>query len=164
MKFLYNTSALKKINRTLWLLGLFKIRMIGFVNPKVVEFNEEHLVLKIRLNRRTKNHLNSMYLGALVVGADLAAGLPIAFLARENNIKISLAFKNMSSEYMKRPDSDVFFVVEDPSRFERMLIKSQTDKIRITEDIPVKMWTHYNSESAELIAESVMGLSIRVLD
>ena len=58
---------LKKAQRTLWLFGLFKIPMIGYVGPKIIVFNDEMIVVKVPYKRRTLNHLKSVYLGALVV-------------------------------------------------------------------------------------------------
>ena len=50
---------IKKAQRMLWLFGIFKIPMIGYVRPKILEFNDQRMVVKIKLRRRTKNHLNS---------------------------------------------------------------------------------------------------------
>lgn len=163
MKFQYKSSQLKKINRLLWQLGVFKIKMIGFIFPKVKYFDREKVVIRVPLNRRTKNHMKSMYLGALAVGADLAAGLPIAFMAREEKVKLSLAFKSMSSEYLKRPDSPVFFEVLALDQFEDMINESIQKEERITKTIPVNAYIHYESQDQEKVAEFHMGLSIRVI-
>ena len=48
-------------------------KITGF-NPKIVQISDESLEIKIRLNRRTKNHLNSMYFGTLSIGADITGG------------------------------------------------------------------------------------------
>lgn len=163
MEFQYKSSHLKKINRLLWQLGVFKIRMIGYVFPKVKHFSEEKLIIRIPLSRRTKNHMNSMYLGALAVGADLAAGLPIAFMAREQKLKLSLAFKSMKSEYLKRPDSAVYFEVVDLKQFEQMIQESISKKERITKEIYVPAYVNYENDNKEKVAEFYMGLSIRVI-
>ena len=162
MKFSYESNTLKKINRQLWLLGMFKIRMLGYVGPKVVEISKEKVILKIKLSRRSRNHLGSMYLGALVVGADLVAGLPYAYLATENKVKFSLAFKNLSSQYHRRPDSDVFFEVKDLSIFENLLEQGIASKERITKDIAVKAFVHYGKPEEVHVADFVMGLSVKV--
>ena len=147
----------------LWKLGMFKIRMIGYTLPKVIEFNEHRFILKIPLNRRTRNHFNTMYLGALTIGADLAAGLPIAYIARSQNIKLSLAFKSMNSEYLRRPDSHVFFKVENINQFIEMIRESSEEGKRITKDIPVDAFINLGSEKEELVAQFVLGLSIKVV-
>ena len=163
MNFEDKSRHLKKMNRLLWMLGAFKIRMISFVMPKVVDISNEKVVMKIPFNRRTKNHLNSIYLGAFAVGADLVSGLPIAYMAREEKTKISLAFKNMSSQYYKRATSTVFFEVKNMRQFVEMLSESKQSGERVTKDIPVEIYTHYGKEEQELVAEFVMGLSIKVV-
>ena len=91
------------------MLGLVKIPIIGFVKPKLIELNDEKARVKIRLRRRTKNHLNSMYFGALAVGADVAAGLHAFYFAGKMGKKVSFAFKGMSVEFLMRAESSVVF-------------------------------------------------------
>ena len=73
-----NTS-IRSMQWKLFLLGFFKIPIIGFTRPKLITIDEENISVKIKLNRRTKNHLNSMYFGALAVGADIAGGIHVFF-------------------------------------------------------------------------------------
>ena len=68
-------SVLKKIlsersRATLMIriFGLMKIPLISYVKPSVVEVDEEKIVVKIPFRRRNRNHLNSLYFGALCVG------------------------------------------------------------------------------------------------
>jgi len=63
-------SELSKAKRMLWLFGFFKIPLIGYVNPKLIKLTDKSMVVKIPLRRKTKNHLGSMYFGALGIGAD----------------------------------------------------------------------------------------------
>ena len=74
--------SLKKMRWKLFVLGLIRIPIIGFVRPKLIVVNSEQIIVSISLRRRTKNHLNSMYFGALAVGADVAAGM-LAFYHTE---------------------------------------------------------------------------------
>ena len=66
-----------KITKLTWLIRLFgfsKVAMIYYCRPKVIAVDSDSLEIKIPLNRRTKNHINSMYFGALSVGADITGG------------------------------------------------------------------------------------------
>jgi acyl-coenzyme A thioesterase PaaI-like protein len=42
------------------LFGLTKIPLLFFIRPSVVEIGERRVVVRVRLRRRTKNHLGSM--------------------------------------------------------------------------------------------------------
>jgi len=49
--------------------------LLYFTKPSVLEVNERRCEVRIPLNWRTRNHLQSMYFGALCIGADVAGGL-----------------------------------------------------------------------------------------
>lgn len=108
-----STIALGKLKRNIWLLGTFKIPMLGFARPKLLAIDADQVVMKIKLRRRTKNHLNSMYFGALAVGADTAAGIHAYYLGVEKKLKLSLAFKSCKAEFLKRAETDVTFVCKE---------------------------------------------------
>ena len=107
------SNQLKQIRKQVFLLGFFKIPMLWFVRPKVVSINNEECVVKIKLNRRTKNHVNSMYFGAMAVGADLAAGLHTFYFAGDDQNRMHFVFKSMDCQFLKRAESDVRFISID---------------------------------------------------
>ena len=94
-------------------LGWRYIPILGFVNPKLIVLDEEKTLIKIKLRRRTKNHLKSMYFGALAVGADTAAGIYAFALAEQMGVKIHFSFKSSKFEFLKRAESDVVFSCQD---------------------------------------------------
>ena len=60
-----------RVTKLTWLIRFFgfaKVAMIYYCKPKVIYVDDDSLEIKIPLNRRTKNHINSMYFGALSVG------------------------------------------------------------------------------------------------
>jgi len=151
---------LKKAQRSLWLFGLFKIPMIGFVGPKIMLMDEEMIVVKIKYKRRTLNHLKSIYLGALVVGADLVAGFHAFFISKSLNKNVSLVFKDFSGEFLKRPMSDVYFVCKEGLKVKDMIDRSVASGERITETIHIEAFTSY-PESPVLCANFTLGLSLK---
>jgi hypothetical protein len=106
--------SLTQIKETLGvrLFGLIKIPLIGFVSPTVLCVGVKRTEIRIKLRRRTWNHLKSMYFGALAIGADLAGGLLCMKLLRQNNVRASFVFKDMQVNFLKRADGDVHFVCE----------------------------------------------------
>ena len=150
--------TLKSFNRKLFLLGVFKIPMLWYVRPKLVELNEERVVAKIRLRRRTKNHLNSMYFGALAVGADVAAGIFAFYFAEILGKRVSFAFKGINGEFIKRAETDITFICDQGELVKKAMDKSKEAGERVNETVKV---IAYNT-SKEPVAEFDMIVSVKV--
>ena len=89
--------------------GLTKIPLLFYVKPTVIEKTDDHVVIRIPLCRRTKNHQGSMYFAALAVGADCAVGLLAVELIGKQREKISFIFKDFNAEFYRRATGDVLF-------------------------------------------------------
>lgn len=113
------------------LYGLFKIPLVLFVSPRVVEATDQKFVLKIPLKRRNKNHLNSMYFGALGIGAELSIAAAAVMAIVESKQKIDFVFKDYKAEYMKRADGHVHFVFEDVASVKSLIEEARTNPNRI---------------------------------
>jgi hypothetical protein len=142
----------------LFLLGLVKIPIIGFTKPKLILLNDEKAAVKIKLRRRTKNHLNSMYFGALAVGADVAAGLHAFYFAEQMGKKVSFAFKGMKAEFLMRAESDIEFISEDGAKVSDAMRRSHESGERINEPIMVLAKNTKN----EVVASFEMIVSVKV--
>ena len=153
-------TTLTKFKFFLKVLGLLKIPMIGYVNPKLLVLNDETVKVKIKLKRRTKNHLNSMYFGALAVGADLTAGIHAFHFSKALNKKVSFAFKGMEAEFIKRAESDVTFVTNDGQLIKQAVYDSLAEKKRINKKVKVNAINQEN----EIVATFVMISSIKVIE
>ena len=151
---------IKRAKRMLWLFGIFKIPLIGYVNPKLIELTDERMVVKIKLRRRTRNHLGSMYFGALSIGADLAGAFQAFAIAEKRGRKISLAFKDFKADFLKRPETDVYFISEAGLQIERMVDETIQTKERVTEGIRIDAVVNY-PEKPEVVAQFVLGLSVK---
>jgi hypothetical protein len=95
------------------LLGLLKIRLLFMCSPRVLELSDERCAIELPLNGWTRNHLKSMYFGALACGADLAGGLIAWRLIEQSGQKVSLIFKDFHAEFLKRPEAATVFTCED---------------------------------------------------
>ncbi|TXB66712.1 DUF4442 domain-containing protein [Vicingus serpentipes] len=152
-----NTALIKKIKWQLYLLGKFKIPMIGYTGLKLVEITETTTKVKIRLKRRTKNHLNSMYFGSLAIGADVAGGLHAFYFANKYGKTVSFAFKGMECEFLKRAESDCIFVSEDGKKVEDAIKKSIETEERINETTNVNVLNIEN----EVVAKFKLIVSVK---
>jgi len=150
-------ALLKKIKWQLFLLGKFKIPMLGFTSAKLVSINDTTVKVGIKLKRRTKNHLNSMYFGALAVGADVAGGIHAFYFANVYHKTVAFAFKGMSCEFIKRAESDCVFISEDGKKVENAILKSIKTGDRVNETTHVNVFDAAN----ELVAIFEMIVSVK---
>lgn len=140
--------------------GLLKVPMIFFMGPSVVEISNERCVVKVPLSRRTKNHLNSMYFGALAAGADCAGGLIAMRLIQSEGNQVSLIFKNFQAEFLKRAEDDVLFTCEDGIEIQKLVHEAITSGERV--EMPVHVVATVPSKFGdEPVARFVLTLSLK---
>lgn len=153
-----NQIPLKQMQRLLWKMGKFKIPMIAYVRPKLVQLDEHTSRVNIKLRRRTKNHLSSMYFGSLAVGADVAAGLHAFYFAELSSARISFAFKSVKAEFLKRPMSDVQFISNEGQKVKEVFDEAMKTKERVNK------WIHVDvkDDNNEVVATFEMEISVKV--
>ena len=140
------------------LMGIFKIPMIGYVKPRLIQMTDHDVLVRIKLRRRTKNHLKSMYFGALAVGADVTAGLHAFYFCDELNVRPSFAFKGMKAEFIKRAETDVEF-----SCAEGQVIREQVLKAIQTNERQ-NHWVKVTAKdlNGEIVALFEMEISVKI--
>jgi hypothetical protein len=144
-----------------WYFCRFKVPMIGYLKPRLIKLNEEEAVICIPLKRRSRNHLNSMYFGALAVGADLAGGLQGFYQAHLAQCKVSLVFKSFQAQFLQRPESDVYFVCTDGEAIKAMIQEAQQTKMRVNKLIRIDAYTEYPNQINK-VAEFTLELSMKI--
>lgn len=155
-------SLFNRFKFFLWYFSRVQVAMIGYVRPRLICLTAQTIVIRIPLTRRTRNHLHSMYFGALAVGADLAGGFHGFYHADLAQCKVSLAFKSFQAHFLRRPESDVYFVCNAGDLVKAMISESQSSGERINKQIPIKAYTDY-PDTPELVADFILELSLKVL-
>lgn len=117
--------------------GLSKIPLLHYVGVSIIELSPERMVARIPLRRRTRNHLNSMYFGALCIGADVAPGAYAMFLIRQQHTPISLVFKDFQAEFLKRPEGDVHFICSQGKEIAELVAQAATSEERVERQVEV---------------------------
>ncbi len=155
-----NFELLKQTLR-LQAFGWLRIPLIAFVTPSVVELSDQRIEVKIPLTRRSRNHLKSMYFGALAVGADCAVGLLAMRLIEERkDPKISLVFKDFQANFLKRPEGDVHFICEMGPQIRALVEQAATTGERC--NLPLHAIATVPSISgSEPVATFVLTLSLK---
>ena len=155
--------SLKNLKLTTFinLYGLFKIPLVLFVNPRVVESSEDKFVLKIPLAYRTKNHLGSMYFGALGIGAELSIAAAAVVAIAESKQKIDFIFKDFKAEYLKRGSGDVHFICEEVAAVKSLIAEATTSANRLERKLTGYAVVPGSETPTEVIMKYELTLSVR---
>jgi acyl-coenzyme A thioesterase PaaI-like protein len=119
---LFSDTALATLG--LRLFGFARIPLMLYVRPSVKEISNQRVVVRIPLTRRTRNHLGSMYFGALGIGADCAVGALAMHLIKQQHVRASLIFRNFSAEFHQRAEGDVDFCCSQGNEIEYLVAQA----------------------------------------
>jgi len=150
---------LRKANLLLKVGTFLKIPLLFSAGPKILEMTDKRCVLRLKLRRKTKNHLGSMYFGALNMGGEAAAGFIIIHNSRTIDPKVSLIVKDFRADYIKKATSDVYFVCDDIPQINEafMEVSKNTGK----KAFPVTIKAHILEDSQEIpVAEFNITMSL----
>ena len=140
--------------------GLTKIPMLAFVGPTVLEMSDTRSVVKIRLRRRTRNHLGVMYIGALVTGADCAGGLTAMRRIQKSGAKVDLLFKAMEVEFLRRVEGDAHFTCDDGPAITEAVDRTIATGERV--NLPVRITTTVPERLGDQpVAQFVLTLTLK---
>ena len=129
--------SLRKAN---WFLKLFAWRyipLIGFCSPKIIRMDDKTVEVTMPHKWRTKNHLGSIYFGALAIGADLAGAFLVFTKAKARGVNANFAFKDVEGKFLKRPESTVHFISHDGDVIDQMLDESIATGERVNRPVSV---------------------------
>jgi hypothetical protein len=140
-----------------------RVPVLLFLGPRVLELDEEVCAVEIALGWRSRNHVGSMYFGALCAGADIAAGLSAFRAIRDGHPKVVPLFKDIRGDFLKRADGDVLFRSRDGRRIAEAVVRADETGERFT--LPVEVVaTVPKKYGDEPVARFTLGLSLRRKD
>lgn len=151
-----------KIRETIKLrtFGLLNIPILFFISPSVQELTEERAVVKVPLTRRSRNHLKSMYFGAMAAGADCVGGLLAMKVIEASRTKVNLVFKDFKADFLKRAEGDVLFICDEGAAIGALIQKALASGER--ENLPVNVIATVPSKfQNEPVAKFVLTLSVK---
>jgi len=152
-----------RLFRETWKLrawAYWKIRLIAYVRPTVVEWTEERCEIRVSLTRRTRNHLKSMYFGALWTGADAAAAMIGLKASQKTGGRIAVIFKEARAEFLKRPEADVHFTCAQGRQILELMEKADSTGER--QNLPVEVVATVPTLSGdEPVARFTLTLSVK---
>jgi acyl-coenzyme A thioesterase PaaI-like protein len=140
-----------------------KVPLLFFLRPSVVEATPARTVIRIPLTRRSRNHLGSMYFGALCAGADLAGALTAMRRIDASGRRVSLIFKDVKAQFFKRAEGDALFCCAEGEAVEALVHRAIQSGAR--EELPVRIVaTVPDKLGAEPVAEFLLTLSLKRRD
>lgn len=140
-----------------------KIPLLFLAKPVVQSISQDRCEVRLPYTRRNLNHLNSMYFGALCIGADVAGGLMAQRLLDQlpAGKKGALIFKDFQARFLKRAEGDTVFTCSEGPAIRKLI--EQCVQTGERHDIPVKVVATVPEKSGdEPVAEFVLTLSIKV--
>jgi len=151
-----NLKATLKIR----LLALLKIPLMFFCRPRILNINDDSVTIIIPFTRKTKNHVGSMYFGALSIGADLAGGYLAMHHISKIDKNIQLIFKDFKADFFKRAEGNVHFVCNDGLEIKKLVKEVSISKER--GNMPVNITAYVPSKFNDLpVAKFTLTLSIK---
>ena len=155
-------NRLARLRETLYVRALTaaKIPLIAWLRPVVEELSDERCVVRIPLRRRARNHIDSMYFGALCTGADCAGGLIAMRLIQQGSGRVQFVFKDFAATFLKRAEGDVLFTCEDGDRVRELVDSAERsgerveETVRVTATVPDKL-------GDEPVAEFELTISLK---
>lgn len=126
-------DTIARLKETLFLrfFAYTKIPMLAYLRPKVIHLDESRCVIRLPLNNRSRNHLGSMYFGALCAGADLAGGLAAMRLIHKTAPKVAFVFKDFDAQFLKRAEGAVYFTCDDGVSMLDLVTRADTSGERV---------------------------------
>ena len=141
-------------------LAFTKIPLMFFCRPKIIKINDEQVIVKIPFKRRVKNHVNSMYFGALAVGADLSGAYLAFHHINKTDKKNKLIFKDFHADFLKRAEGDVHFICNDGNKIKSLIeeVLSTGERCNTTVDVNAFVPSKFKDDP---VAKFILTLSLK---
>jgi hypothetical protein len=136
-----------------------KVPMIGFCNPELRSLDYNGCEIVIPLSTATKNHVDSLYFGALAVGADITAGFLAICLSQQSEHYVELVFKDFKADFKKRALADTHFYCEQGELIRSMIAETIETKERVSQ--PIRVIAKTPTLMDDVVAEFELTLSLK---
>lgn len=149
-----------KYNLYLWYFSLTQVRLIHYCRPRIYDITPDGVTLFMPLDRRTRNHVKSMYIGAMVVGVDMVTGFTAMLKIRESKRNVILIFKDLKANFLKRAEGDVHYICNEGKAIEAAVEETIRTGERVNLPVPV-IATVPDKFGDEPVAEFSITLSMK---
>jgi acyl-coenzyme A thioesterase PaaI-like protein len=148
-----------------WYLRAFafaKIPLLFMASPSVVSLTDEECIIALPFQKRNKNHLGSMYFGALCIGAEITGGmLGNRYLMKVKRGKGNLIFKDFTAKFLKRAEGQTLFKCLDGAKVRDAVTKAEESMERMEVPLTIKAYVPKDFGD-EPVAEFTLTMSLKV--
>jgi len=103
---------------------LLKVPLIAWLRPVVEELTPERCVLRLPLSRRSRNHVGSMYVGALCTGAETCMAILLFQRIFAGKLPLVMVARTLDARFLRRAMGDVWFTCEGGAAIEDLAQKA----------------------------------------
>lgn len=137
--------------------GIAKVPLLFFCSPRVIELSDSTCKVLFPFRKIIKNHLGSVYFGALAIGADTCVGLLAYDKMGKTGKKINLVFKAFKADFLKRAEGATLFVCEEGTAIDEMIAETIASGERVNRPIKAKAIV-----GGETVAVFELTLSLKI--
>lgn len=145
----------------LYFFFVTKLPLIFWCRPSIETLTPEQCHLSIPLTYWTKNHIGSMYFAVLMVGVDLASGLLAFHLIKSHKQPISIIFKDVHAQFLKRAEGRIRFECNQGKEIDAILQETVASKQRVNRTLDVKAIA---VDTGDCVVSYSITLSVKVKD
>lgn len=136
--------------------GLTKVPLLFMCAPRIVRLDDDVCEVLIPFRKIVKNHVGSMYFGAMAIGADTCVGMHAVNKIAQSKKNIGFIFKDFKSQFLKRAEGDTLFVCEEGKAVQELI-----DEVLRTGERAHKLITARAMVRGEVVAEFELTLSLK---
>lgn len=137
------------------------VPMIDFSHLNIVHLDYDKCIVKMPFIAQNKNHLQSMYLGSIVIGTEVSAGILAAYQLRHDKHDSSIIFKNIAGDFIRRAESDTYFICTDSRLISNGIKKAAITKERLNIKVNVIGVTDLNNMD-DKVSDFTITISIKI--
>ena len=146
-----------KANLLLKAFAVTKVPLIFATGAKITNVSDESCTVRMPFLKIIKNHLGSVYFGALTIGADVCVGFLAAYKINKSNKNISIVFKTFQAQFLKRAVGPTEFICDEGNKIDKLIEKVITTNERVHKKIKARAVTN-----GETVAEFTLELSLKM--
>lgn len=160
MKFL-DKDRLERLKLTAGInaYSAFNLPLLAFITPRVVALDDHRAEVRVRLDRRTQNHLKVMYFGALAMGAELSIALKALQAIPRSGKKIDFIFQDFHAEFLKRADGHVHFVCDEAAGVQDLINRAAASPDRLVQTF--SGFAYVPKNGTDPVMRYKLGLSVK---